>query len=635
MKKGAAVAKAGVKKEGKPKEGRAKRAAPRNSVLRQISIRDVERGALLLFLLVLVYFPALSGGPLWDDDAHITRPNLQSLSGLAHIWFKIGATQQYYPLLHTAFWVEHGLWGGSMLGYHLLNVLLHACAAFLLVAVLRKLAIPGAWLAAFLFALHPVQVETAAWISEQKNTLSTVFYLASALVYLRFDQTRARRGYWISLALFGAALASKTVAATLPAALLVILWWRNGRLEWKRDVVPLLPWLAVGAVAGLVTAGIEHSVIGAGGKDYALTLGQKCLLAGRVICFYTGKLLWPVDLTFIYPHWTIDSRVTWQYVFPAAVLAAAVGLALLARKYRGPMAGFLFFVGTLFPVLGFLKVYPFRFSYVADHFQYVACLGILVPVAAGLSLVSAELSGVRRKLVTWIGPAAVLVVSILSWNQSGLYSDAETLYRATVARNPESWMAHSNLGSVLMQKGRPSEAMVELESALRIDPDLAEAHNNVGLLLSDIPGQQVKAEKEFREALRLRPNYAEAHNDLGSLLADDPKRVPEAMAEYQAALRIDPNYAEAHNNIGSALSGLGRPQEAMQEFEEALRLNPDLAEAHANLGVALMKMPGRMPEAVSHFQAALRIRPGIQKVRDILAQIRQQSPASFAPGPPR
>jgi protein O-mannosyl-transferase len=615
-----------VKKDASVKRASSRKPAPRRSSLRLISGRDLALGALLFGLLLFAYLPAMQGGLLWDDDAHITRAALQSLSGLARIWFKPGATQQYYPLLHTAFWIEHGLWGDAVVGYHLMNLLLHAGAAFLLVAILRRLAVPGAWLAAFFFALHPVQVETVAWISEQKNTLSTVFYLASALMYLRFDKTRNRRHYLIALALFLLALLSKTVTATLPAALLVVLWWQRGRLDWKKDVVPVLPWLALGAFAGLFTARYEQSVIGAGGKDFALTLVEKGLLAGRVVCFYAGKLFWPADLTFIYPHWTVDQNIGWQYLYPAGVLIVAAGLAALARKQRAPLAGFLFFAGTLFPVLGFLNVYPFRFSYVADHFQYVACLGIFVPLAAGLALAAQKLSGGTRSLVSWAGPAAVFVLTILAWNQTSLYRDAETLYRETVARNPDGWMPHSNLGSVLMRTpGRGPEAMTQLETALQLNPDLPEAHNNVGLLLSDIPGESADAIKEFRDALKIRPNYAEAHNNLGSVLADAPHRVQEAIAEYEAALRIDPDYASAHNNLGSALSGLGRSDEAMREFQTALRLDPNLAEAHANLGVALLKIPGRMQDGVGELQAALRIRPDMQKVREILAQVRAQS----------
>ena len=616
------------------KEAKAKKPArqtvpsnPVSSLYLGLSSSDIGLAALLFGLLLFVYLPALQGGFLWDDDAHITRPTLQSFSGLWSIWFKPGATQQYYPLLHTAFWVEHGLWGVAVVGYHLINLLLHAGAAFLLVAVLRKLAVPGAWLAAFVFALHPVQVETVAWISEQKNTLSTVFYLASALIYLRFDQSRQKRHYLIALALFLMALASKTVTATLPAALLLVFWWQRGlkKMDWKRDVVPLLPWLALGALAGLVTAHIEHSVIGAAGKDYALTLGEKTLLAGRVICFYAGKLLWPAGLIFIYPHWDVDLHARWQYWFPAAVVLLAAALGFLALKRRGPLAGFLFFIGTLVPVLGFLNVYPFRFSYVADHFQYVACLGIIVPVAAGLALAGPKLS--------WIGHAVVFVLAFLTWNQTGFYRNAEALYRETLARNPESWMARSNLGSVLMQvPGHANEAMVDLENALLQNPDLPEAHNNLGLLLSNSPGGMTNAIAEFHEALKLRPNYAEAHNNLGSILAEDPHRLGEAVAEYQEALRISPDYAEAHNNLGSAFSNMQRPVEAMDEFDEALRLNPNLAEAHANLGVALLKIPGRIQEGVFHLQAALRLRPDLQRTSSkslikFAPKIRQQCAA--------
>ena len=437
-----------------------KKPTPKTSIWYSFTSRDLGLAALLLCLLLVVYAPALNGGLLWDDDAHITRPSLQSFSGLASIWFQPGATQQYYPLLYTAFWIEHGLWGDALFFYHLLNLLLHAASALVLVAILRRLSIPGAWLAAFAFALHPVQVESVAWIAEQKNTLSTLFYLTSALLYLEFDRTRARRIYWIAFGLFAAALMSKSVTATLPAALLVVFWWRRGSLNWKQDVLPLVPWLGIGALAGLFTARFEHNVIGAQGQLYALTLAQKMLLAGHVICFYASKLIWPFDLTFIYPHWTIDTHIASEYGFLAAVLVTALVLAALARKWRGPLAGFLFFVGTLFPVLGFLNVYPFRFSYVADHFQYIACLGIIVPAAAGLALASKKLAGGAARAVFWLGPVAVAALAFLTWNQAGFYSDAETLYRETVARNPDSWMARSNLGSILMRvPGKSNEAM--------------------------------------------------------------------------------------------------------------------------------------------------------------------------------
>jgi hypothetical protein len=261
----------------------------------------------LIFSAVLAaYWPALQGGLHWDDGSHVTRPDLQSVHGLWRIWFDLGATQQYYPLLHTTFWLEHRLWGDDVLGYHLANVLLHAAAACLVVMIVRRLALPGAWLAGFVFALHPVCVEAVAWISEQKSTLSAVFYLASALLYLSFHDTRRKATYFLAAGLFILAILSKSVTATLPAVLLVILWWRHGRLDWRHDVLPLLPWFAIGVPAGLFTAWVERAFIGATGAAFALTLPQRVLIAGRAVWFYAGKLVWPANLTFSYTHWKID-----------------------------------------------------------------------------------------------------------------------------------------------------------------------------------------------------------------------------------------------------------------------------------------------------------------------------------------
>lgn len=283
--------------------------APRVSV----SSQDFVFGALLFCATGIAYFPALKGGMLWDDSGHVTRSALQSFSGLWRIWFELGATQQYYPLLHSAFWVEHRLWGDAVFGYHLTNITLHAISAFLVVAIMRRLSLPGAWLGGFIFALHPVCTESVAWISEQKNTLSTVLYLSSALCYLNFDRDRQTRrprrlsDYFGAFVLYAMALLTKSVTATLPASLLVVLWWERGSLTWKRDVVPLLPWFGVGAASAALTAWVERTYIGAAGASFDLTVLQRFLLAGRVIWFYLGKLFWPSNLIFIYPRWKIDT----------------------------------------------------------------------------------------------------------------------------------------------------------------------------------------------------------------------------------------------------------------------------------------------------------------------------------------
>jgi tetratricopeptide (TPR) repeat protein len=560
---------------------------------------------------------------IWDDTAHVTSPALQSLHGLWRIWFELGATQQYYPLLHSAFWIEHRLWGNAVLGYHLANLGEHALAACLVVLIVRRLELPGAWLAGLIFALHPVCVEAVAWISEQKSTLSAVFYLASALTYLRFDQTRRRAHYLWALGLFILALLSKTVTATLPAALLVVFWWQRGRVEWRRDVRPLLPWFAISVPMGLFTAWVERTFIGAQGAFFALTPAQRFLLPGHVILFYASKLVWPSDLIFTYPRWNSDPTVWWQYLYPLGVLALVVGLWRLPR--RGPLAGFLIFSGTLFPVLGFLNVFPFRFSYVADHFQYLASLGILVPIACTIAL------GMRRSSPWKAANLAfevmlLAVLGVLTWRQSGIYSDPVTLYRVTLARNPESFVAHMNLGGLLSEMpDQLPETIAEYQAAVRILPDDARAHNNLGHALARVPGRLPDAIAEYQEAVRIQPRYVEAHNNLGIALAQTPGGLPEAITEFEAALRIQPNYVHAHMNLGNTWMQTGRLPEAIAEYQAALRIQPNNARVHEYLGVALAQT-GRLPEAIAEYQAALRIQPAAAESHNNLGEALAQVP---------
>ena len=408
----------------------------------------------LVLAVLLVYQPAWHGGILWDDDKHITFPDLHSWDGLWRIWFDVGATLQYYPVLHTAFWIEHQLWGNATLGYHLVNIFLHATAAFLVALILRRLAVPGAYLAAAIFALHPVQTESVAWITEQKNTLSAVLYLGAMLVYLHFDQTRRRPFYWAALGLFVLAVLSKTVTATLPGGLLVIFWWQRGRLSWKEDVLPLVPFLLLGAGGGLITAWWELKLNNCVGPEFQFTAVERLLIAGRAIWFHLGKLCWPTRLTFIYPRWQIDAGAWWQYAFPLGVAALAAGLWSMRRSSRAPLAALLFFAGTLFPVLGFFNLYTFRYSLVANHYQYLASLGtITLAAGSAATLVSGWRPGPRR-----VGYGACLallaILAALSWRQSHVYVNVETLYGRIIAENPECSMAHNNLSTILSGAGK-------------------------------------------------------------------------------------------------------------------------------------------------------------------------------------
>ena len=558
----------------------------------------------LIFLVTLVAFwPALGGGFIWDDSGHVTRADLQSLHGLGRIWFEFGATQQFYPVLHSAFWIEHRWWGDSTLCYHSLIVLLHASGACLFGLLLRRLAVPGAWFAALLFALHPVCVESVAWISEQKNTLSLVFYLCAALTYLRFDQDRRGTRYGLATGLFLLALLTKTVTASLPAALLVVFWWQRGRLAWRRDVLPLLPWFALGVASGLVTAHFERALIGAQGVDFDLSVVQRCLLAGRVFWFYLGKLAWPADLIFIYPHWTVDAAVWWQWLFLAGALALLAGLVWWQRRQRGPLAATLLFGGTLFPVLGFVNVFPFLFSYVADHFQYLASLAVFALAAAGLTQAAVRLPRWGR----CAGSAALLtLLGALTWAQSGTYSDGFTLYQTTLERNPACWMAHNNLAMVLVSAGRTPEAIPHLEQALRLRPNFPEALNNLGDNLRHL-GRPQEAIPYLERAVRLQPKFAEAHNTLGATLLM-MGRSAEGIAELTEALRLKPGLAMARYNLGLARAETGHPEEAIRDFAEAVRLNPNFGGAELNWAVGLTLL-GRFPEAIRHFDRALELEP--------------------------
>jgi len=627
---------------------------------------DLALGPAFLFLAatLLVYLPALHGGFVWDDDAHVTKPALRSLHGLVRIWTEPGATQQYYPVLHSAFWIEHRLWGDAVLGYHLFNVLLHAAAAWLLVLILRKLELAGAVLAGLLFAVHPVCVESVAWIAEQKNTLSAVFYLGSALCYLNFDQGRRSRWYFFALGFFVLALLTKSVTATLPAALLLVFWWRRSRIEGRRDVLPLLPWFAVGIASGLFTAWMERKYIGAEGADFSFTILQRLLLAARSVAFYFSKLVWPAGLTFIYPRWSVNPGAVWQYLFDLGLLLMAAALIYLARRRRGPLAAFLFFIGTLFPVLGFVNVYPFVFSFVADHFQYLASLGLIVPSAWALdALVGRVPAGRVARTALWVALPAALAV--LSWRQCHFYRDADTLNRSTLAQNPSAWLAHynlavslensgrtaeaiaeydatvklkpdhwaahGNLASAWLKSGRPDKAIAEYEAALRINPAFAEAHNNLAVVLGHMPDRLEEAISHARAAIRLRPDYDSAHNELGILLLQKPGGWNAALMEFQTALHLAPDNAEYHYNLANALAAApGRLPDAIGEYQAALRLRPDFVEAHGNLAEAWSRLPGHLADAISEYRSALRLAPASAPLHSNLANALAKIPSRVA-----
>lgn len=511
-------------------------------------------GAALVAVAFIAFGPALHGGFIWDDHMHITRPELRSLSGLHRIWFDIGATLQYYPLLHTAFWIEHRLWGDATVGYHVVNLLLHLTSAFLVVRILRRLSVPGAWLTAAIFVLHPVQVESVAWISEQKNTLSGVFGLGAALAYLRFDETRRAGTYLMALGLFICALLSKTVTATLSGALLVMLWWRRGELSWRRDVLPTAPFFVLGAGSGLITAWWELQINRSVGPDFQFSTVQRLLLAGRALCFHMGKLCWPTRLSFMYARWKLDASSPWPYLFLLAVAGLAAATWALRRQTRAPLAALLFFVGTLFPTLGFFNLYTFRYALVANHYQYLASLGLMTLFAAGVARARLGPGPGVRKLTELAAGILLLVLATLTWRQSGVFRSSDQVWIDTLDKTPGCWVAYNNLAASLAEQGQREKAFLYVVEAARLKPDDVEIQNNLGVMLA-ARGRVEEAIAHFREALDLNPRCAKAHYNLGLALAGKHE-TQEAIVHYREALRIRPNMREARHSLEVAMAGL-------------------------------------------------------------------------------
>ena len=415
-----------------------------------------------------------------------------------------------------------------------------------------------------------MHVESVAWITELKNTLSGALFAAAVLAYLRFDASRRKLTWATALALFVLGLLAKTVVAVLPAALLVVLWWRHGRLEWRRDVFPLAPFFALGLGAGMLTAWVEkHYIIGALAVQFGLGPLDRVLLAGRAFWFYLGKLLWPADLVFFYPRWDFSRVEWWAFLFPVAAVGLAIGAWALRKRSRGPLAALLFFVVALLPALGFVDVYPFRYAFVADHFQYLASLGVIVLASALAATWWERQTGWRRTAGLALSLLVLAALAGLTSRQSRLYASSETLYRGTLERNPGSWLALNNLGVICLE------------------------HRD-----------DVEAERLFFESLRLNPEYEAALNNCGFVLARRG-RVDEAIGYYRRALQVWPDYPDAHVNLGNALFVKGRLDEAVSHFDRALRLRPDLLEPRNNIAFALLAL-GRPKEALPHFETALK-----------------------------
>ena len=563
---------------------------------------------LLAALLALATFAAYErvrhAGFIWDDEMHLTQnPCIVGPLGLADIWTSRAA--RYFPLVLTTFWVEHAAWGLNPLPYHVVNVAMHAACALLLWRVLRLLGVRGALLGAALWALHPVQVESVAWVTELKNTQSCLFYLLAVLFFAKSLKGTSGHGslhYAASLGFAALAMASKSSTVVLPVVLGLCAWWLRGRIE-RRDLTKLAPMALMSVAASALSLWTQH-LEGANAPSWTRGIPERVADAGRVFWFYLGKLAWPHPLVFIYPRWTSDPLAVLAYAATAAMVALLLVLWLRRRGVLRPVFFALsYFLVALAPVLGLLDQYFWRYSLVGDHFQYLASMGPLALAAAGLAT---ALAPVGRAAASAAGIALVAVLGYLSWSHSAAFLGPEALWRDTIARNPECWMAYNNLGASYLETGRPQEAADLFRKAIEARGDDAEAHLNLGNALIRL-GRLRDAEAEYRAALAPDVNFDKAHNGLGDALLREG-RAPEAAAEFDRALRLTPGFAEAEVNQGNALAAMGRVDEAIIHYRRAIALQPANIQAHSDLGAVLVGK-GLPEEGAIEFQRALAIDP--------------------------
>ncbi|HVU89006.1 MAG TPA: tetratricopeptide repeat protein [Pirellulales bacterium] len=582
---------------------------------------------LLVAMVAVAYLPVVRTGFIWDDENYVEgNEALRTVDGLRRIWLVPATEKQYYPLVHTTFWLEYHLWGLRPLGYHLVNVALHATSAVLFWRLLARLRVPGGWLAAAIFAVHPVMAESVAWVTERKNVLSLLLALLSLHAYFRFappEQTENGRdvrlagnwrSYTLSLALFVAALLSKTVVASLPAVILVIVWWKRGQVS-GREILPLVPFFVVGIGLGLFTVWTEKHNVGARGDEFDFSMLDRVLIAGRAVWFYAGKLAWPYPLAFFYPRFKIDDHALWQYLFPLAALAVIVALWWWREKIgRGPLAAVLIFTGVLVPALGFFNVYPFRYSFVADHFQYHASLALFALAAAGTVLALKRLPGQLQKAAPIAAALLLVVFAGLTFSQTFVYRDLETLYVDTISKNPEGWVAYSNLGVYAEASSDHDKAYENFKKAVELNPNDEKMQSNMGhvlLKLAERDGFTPERIDEmmgyFRRALEIDPSSISARRGMGFALVH-ANRANEAIEQFARTITLRPNDADSWSGRGVVLAAAGQAEESEKSFRRALEINPNYVEALRGMAMLCMQQR-RTVEAISFLERAVAIKP--------------------------
>ncbi len=546
--------------------------------------RDWFWGLILVLAVFLVYSPVWWAGFIWDDDVVVTaNPVIVGPLGLKEIWTTSAA--DICPFTLTTFWVEHALWGLAPLPYHLVNVLMHGACAILFWQVLRSLQIPGAWLSAALWALHPVEVESVAWITEMKNTESGLLFLLAILFFVRNLRERHKWNDALILLFAALAMASKSSTVILPLVLCLCAWWVEGRWHW-RNVVRVIPVFLMSVAVGIVSVWTERlQIVAIDDQQWTQTWPERLVTAGDAVWFYMGKLIWPHPLITIYPRGKIDAGQWISYLPLLATLGVLFILWLKRESWSRPwFFTFAYFLVALLPVLGLIDNGIFRYSLVFDHFQYLASMGLLALVGAGLVRFSDLVLPCKPRQRIIISGGLLLILGTLSWQRAQAYENQKTLWIDTVTKNPHCWLGYDELGNTLVRCGEVDEGIVQFQKALEIYPGYAEGHYNLGTAFFQ-KGRDDDAVDQFQKTLKINPSFIAAHNNLGFIFLRRG-RVDRAIYHYQKALEINPNYAEIHYNLGLALIREGRTDEASAQFQEAIRLKPDFSAAIDRLAKA-------------------------------------------------
>jgi len=533
-----------------------------------------------------IYSPALHGDWLGDDDLYIYKnPLMNDPARLWKVWFQPGGFIEYYPLEETVQWVQWQLWGNDTFGYHLTNVCLHLLSAFLVWRLLIKFGLQLAWLGGLIFVIHPMMVESVAWISELKNCLSLPPFLLAMCAWIDYEERGRRADYLWALAYFLVAMLCKISVAPFPVVILLYAWWRRGRIGW-RDLLAGAPFLVTAVTLVLInlwsSLSYIHSQLNIPSVVEIGGFFSRFALAGQTLSYYFTMCFWPVGPLPYYPQWKVDPSSLVQFL-PWLVLSGAACWLWRRRQSWGRhgLLGLGFFILNLGPFLGFIPISYMNYTWIMDHFLYVPIIGLIGIVVAGIERVDARLSASVHPFSTGILTVIMGLLAFESHWYAAAFTGEETLWNYTVDRNPEAWAAHDNLGKVLLRVGEPDQAKEHFDTAIRLKPEISEPYCNLASAYMQM-GRIPEASQALLQALKKDPNDPVLHNNMGILLAQTG-HIPEALGQFEQALRGHPFYAEAHDNMGHTLLLAGRTSEAIEQFQAALQINPSDDKARQNL----------------------------------------------------